>query len=641
MKYIGAHVSAAGGLANAAIRAAEIDATAFALFTKNQRQWRAAPLTTQTIDEFKAACEKYHYTSAQILPHDSYLINLGHPVAEALEKSRDAFIDEMQRCEQLGLSLLNFHPGSHLKQISEEDCLARIAESINIALDKTQGVTAVIENTAGQGSNLGFKFEHLAAIIDGVEDKSRVGVCIDTCHAFAAGYDLRTPAECEKTFADFARIVGFKYLRGMHLNDAKSTFGSRVDRHHSLGEGNIGHDAFRWIMQDDRFDGIPLILETINPDIWAEEIAWLKAQQTENREKEILAILRRNPLIQQNEIADMLQISRSRVAAHIMDLMRKGRIKGKGYILTEQEYCVVVGTINMDIRGMADIRYPQAASHPGTIHCSAGGVGRNIAHNLALLGRDVHLLSVIGDDFYGEMLLEETRRAGVNVSGCVRLHGQSTSTYLAIANRDDQTVLAINDTHLLDQLTPQLLNGSRDLLRHAGVVLADCNLTAEALEWVFTLADEIPVFVDTVSEFKAGKIKHWLAHIHTLKPTLPELEILWGQAITSDADRNAAVNALHQQGVQQLFVYLPDESVYCSEKDGEQFLLTAPAHTTVDSFGADDGFMAGLVYSFLEGNNFRDSARFAIACAAISRASGSLNNPTLSADNALSLVPMV
>ena len=228
-----------------------------------------------------------------------------------------------------------------------------------------------------------------------------------------------------------------------------------------------------------------------------------------NREKEILAILRRNPLIQQNEIADMLQISRSRVAAHIMDLMRKGRIKGKGYILTEQEYCVVVGTINMDIRGMADIRYPQAASHPGTIHCSAGGVGRNIAHNLALLGRDVHLLSVIGDDFYGEMLLEETRRAGVNVSGCVRLHGQSTSTYLAIANRDDQTVLAINDTHLLEQLTPQLLNGSRDLLRHAGVVLADCNLTAEALEWVFTLA------VELVDEDYNRSVSH-PAHFHQL-----------------------------------------------------------------------------------------------------------------------------
>lgn len=280
MKYVGAHVSAAGGLANAAIRAAEIEATAFALFTKNQRQWRAAPLSTQVIDDFKAACEKYHFGPGQILPHDSYLINLGHPVQEALDKSRDAFIDEMQRCEQLGLTLLNFHPGSHLSQIDEFTCLARIAESINIALDKTQGVTAVIENTAGQGSNLGFKFEQLAEIIAGVEDKTRVGVCIDTCHAFAAGYDLRTTEETEKTFAEFERIVGFQYLRGMHLNDAKSAFGSRVDRHHSLGEGNIGHDAFRFIMQDARFDGIPMVLETINPDIWAEEIAWLKAQQT-------------------------------------------------------------------------------------------------------------------------------------------------------------------------------------------------------------------------------------------------------------------------------------------------------------------------------------------------------------------------
>lgn len=279
MKFIGAHVSASGGLENAAIRAHELEATAFALFTKNQRQWRAAPLTDEVISNFKRACEKYHYGPGQILPHDSYLINLGHPAEEALEKSREAFIDEMQRCEQLGLTLLNFHPGSHLKQIPEEECLAKIAQSINIALDKTQGVTAVIENTAGQGSNLGFRFEHLAAIIDGVEDKSRVGVCIDTCHAFAAGYDLRTVAECEKTFAEFESIVGFTYLRGMHLNDAKSAFASRVDRHHSLGEGNIGHTPFSWIMQDSRFDGIPLILETVNPDIWAEEIAWLKAQQ--------------------------------------------------------------------------------------------------------------------------------------------------------------------------------------------------------------------------------------------------------------------------------------------------------------------------------------------------------------------------
>ena len=285
MKFVGAHVSASGGVDQAVIRAHELEATAFALFTKNQRQWKAAPLTAEVIDKFKSACAQYHYQPEQILPHDSYLINLGHPVEEALEKSREAFIDELERCSELGLTLLNFHPGSHLMQIDEDKCLARIAESINIALDKTQGVTAVIENTAGQGSNLGFRFEHLAAIIDGVEDKSRVGVCIDTCHAFAAGYDLRTEEECSKTFAHFERTVGFNYLRGMHLNDAKSAFDSRVDRHHSLGEGNIGKTAFSWIMRDPRFDGIPLILETVNPDIWAEEIAWLKSQEvTENAE---------------------------------------------------------------------------------------------------------------------------------------------------------------------------------------------------------------------------------------------------------------------------------------------------------------------------------------------------------------------
>ncbi len=279
MKFIGAHVSAAGGVDQAVKRAFELEATAFALFTKNQRQWRAAPLTDEVITAFRSACEQYNYAPDQILPHDSYLINLGHPVEEALEKSRDAFLDEMTRCQQLGLTLLNFHPGSHLQQISEDECLKRIAESLNIVLDQTEGVTAVIENTAGQGSNLGFRFEHLAAIIDGVEDKSRVGVCIDTCHAFAGGYDLRTEEECVKTFEEFERIVGFRYLRGMHLNDAKSEFNSRVDRHHSLGEGNIGKTVFSWLMKDARFDGIPMILETIDPEIWKDEIAWLKSEQ--------------------------------------------------------------------------------------------------------------------------------------------------------------------------------------------------------------------------------------------------------------------------------------------------------------------------------------------------------------------------
>ncbi|WP_337236358.1 deoxyribonuclease IV [Proteus faecis] len=280
MKFVGAHVSAAGGVDQAVLRAHEIKATAFALFTKNQRQWKTAPLSTEVIDKFKKNCELYNYTPSQILPHDSYLINLGHPEEDALEKSRDAFLDEMQRCEQLGIELLNFHPGSHLNKIDVDKCLQKIAQSINITLEKTKNVTAVIENTAGQGTNLGYRFEHLAAIIDGVEDKSRVGICIDTCHTFAAGYDLRTIEDCEKTFAEFEKVVGFQYLKAMHLNDAKSELASRVDRHHSLGEGNIGKVPFSYIMQDKRFDGIPLILETINPDIWPEEIAWLKSQQS-------------------------------------------------------------------------------------------------------------------------------------------------------------------------------------------------------------------------------------------------------------------------------------------------------------------------------------------------------------------------
>lgn len=278
MKYIGAHVSASGGVDNAPINAYQIGATAFALFTKNQRQWHAKPLESTIIDSFNKRCEKYGFTSKQILPHDSYLINLGHPDSEQLTKSRMAFLDEMQRCEQLGLTLLNFHPGSHLKQISVDECLTRIAESINITLDKTKNVVAVIENTAGQGSNLGYKFEHLAAIIDHVEDKSRVGVCIDTCHAFAAGYDLRTEKACQETFKEFDKIVGYRYLRGMHLNDAKSELASHVDRHDSLGKGNIGQTAFKYIMQNPDIDEIPLILETINPDIWPQEIKWLKEQ---------------------------------------------------------------------------------------------------------------------------------------------------------------------------------------------------------------------------------------------------------------------------------------------------------------------------------------------------------------------------
>lgn len=275
MKQVGAHVSIAGGVENAPQNAFEIGAKAFAMFTRNQRQWASKPLTEVNLEMFRENCDRLGYTPRTILPHDSYLINLGHPEKKPLEKSRKAFIEEMSRCEQLGLSMLNFHPGSHLKKTTPETCLSTIAESVNIALDRTCGVTAVIENTAGQGSNLGFAFEHLAALIDKIEDKSRVGVCLDTCHTFAAGYDLRTSAACLETFDCFDRVVGFQYLRGMHLNDSKKELNSHVDRHESIGKGEIGLEAFQFIMQDERFEEIPLILETTDNTIWKEEIELL------------------------------------------------------------------------------------------------------------------------------------------------------------------------------------------------------------------------------------------------------------------------------------------------------------------------------------------------------------------------------
>jgi deoxyribonuclease-4 len=275
MKYIGAHVSAAGGVENAPLNAHKIGAKAFAVFTKNQRQWKAKPLSPKSIEAFQQNCHELGYAPEHILPHDSYLINLGHPEEEGLAKSRAAFLDEFERCEQLGLIYLNFHPGSHLRKISESESLRKIARSINMALEKTQKVTAVIENTSGQGSNLGYRFEHLAEIIDQVEDKSRVGVCLDTCHSFTAGYDLTSYDSYMETMANFDRIVGLGYLKAMHLNDCKKELGSRVDRHESLGQGTMGLEPFRFIMEDPRHDDIPLILETPNSDRWAQEIRLL------------------------------------------------------------------------------------------------------------------------------------------------------------------------------------------------------------------------------------------------------------------------------------------------------------------------------------------------------------------------------
>lgn len=279
MKYLGAHVSASGGVENAPLNAKNIGAKAFALFTKNQRQWAAKPLEKKSIEDFKKNLEIAEILPRHILPHDSYLINLGHPNKEAREKSFNAFLDEVKRCEELGLEKINFHPGSHLKEISEEECLNNIIACMNEVLKLSKNVKLVIENTAGQGSNVGYKFEHLAYLIDGSIDKERVGVCLDTCHMFASGYDIRDKKSYEESMSKFDSIVGFKYLLGMHLNDAKVELGSKVDRHDSIGKGKIGIDAFSLIMNDERISDIPMILETIDESIWAEEIKLLYSLQ--------------------------------------------------------------------------------------------------------------------------------------------------------------------------------------------------------------------------------------------------------------------------------------------------------------------------------------------------------------------------
>ena len=278
MKHIGPHVSASGGVFNAPINAMAVGATAFALFTKNQRQWFSQPLQHAEIEQFKTQVLKSGIEAKYILPHDSYLINLGSPDPEGLEKSRGSFLEEMQRCEQLGLTMLNFHPGSHLKQITPEECIDRIAESINIALEKTTGVTAVIENTAGQGSNIGFAFWHIKRIIDGVNDKSRVGVCVDTCHTYTAGYDLKNAYE--SVGEEFDNEIGLSYLCAIHLNDSKKELGSRVDRHDSIGKGFLGMDFFKKIMQDQNLNDIPFILETPDETLWAEEISLLHSLES-------------------------------------------------------------------------------------------------------------------------------------------------------------------------------------------------------------------------------------------------------------------------------------------------------------------------------------------------------------------------
>ena len=278
MKRIGAHVSIAGGVQNAVANAVELGATAIGMFTRNQRMWNQRPLSEEDAAAFRDALREHGFAPRHVLPHDSYLINLGSSDPEVVAKSRAAFLDEMSRCQMLGLPCLNFHPGAPKQGVdmSAERCIEQIAGYVNETLEQTEGVTAVVECTAGQGTNVGRTFEELAALIERITDKERAGVCLDTCHLFAAGYDLRTRAGYDAMLAEFEATVGLRYLRGWHLNDSKGELGSRVDRHAAIGAGGIGREPFTWIVQDPRFDEMPLILETPEQKNWAKEIAELQ-----------------------------------------------------------------------------------------------------------------------------------------------------------------------------------------------------------------------------------------------------------------------------------------------------------------------------------------------------------------------------
>ena len=276
MKYIGPHVSIAGGVENAPLNAKAVGASGFAMFTKNQRQWSAPPLSPESVAAFRENCRRCGYVPEAILPHDTYLINLGQPDPQKRAGSVKAFAAELERCRALGLTMLNFHPGSHLRLVSEEEDCALVAASVREALLEVPDVCAVFEITAGQGSNMGYSLEQLARMLELTALPERTGVCIDTCHAFAAGYDLATEEGFAEFFAKFDRLLGPENLRAMHLNDSKGERGGKLDRHAPLGDGTLGWAPFERIAADPRFDGIPLVLETPDEARWPDETARLR-----------------------------------------------------------------------------------------------------------------------------------------------------------------------------------------------------------------------------------------------------------------------------------------------------------------------------------------------------------------------------
>lgn len=347
------------------------------------------------------------------------------------------------------------------------------------------------------------------------------------------------------------------------------------------------------------------------------------------RERQILELIAANPMISQQELADNLNITRSSVAVHISNLLKKGYIAGKGYVLRTGEYAVVVGGVNVDIGGRSDQKLVAADSNPGKVSISLGGVGRNIAHNMSLMGVDVKMLTAVGEDVHGNRVVESCAQLGIDISHALRPSDCATSTYLYIADDQGEMAIAISDMVICDRITPGYLAANMQVLQNARVVVADTNIPAESLVW---LAENCtaPLFCDPVSTIKAEKLKPILHRIHTLKPNRMEAELLSGVPIREKRDAELAAKALIEKGVQRVFISMGADGVYAATADEQLWLQNLPGNM-VNTTGCGDSFMAALVWAYLQEMDLRDSALAGLAAGAITMESTETINPAMSA----------
>ena len=347
------------------------------------------------------------------------------------------------------------------------------------------------------------------------------------------------------------------------------------------------------------------------------------------RERQILQLIEANPMISQQEIADTLGLARSSVAVHISNLMKKGCIAGKGYIVTRSPYVTVVGGMNMDIGGRPYKKLVAKDSNPGAVRMSPGGVGRNIAHNMSLLGLDVRLLTAFGDDVYAQKLAAVCGELGIDISQSPVIPGGHTSTYLFVNDESGDMQLAVSDMDIYDHLTPQVLQSRRQLLDGSQVVVLDTNLPAETVAWVAKNC-RAPIFADPVSSAKAEKLRPVLGRLHTLKPNRIEAELLSGVAISDDASLRRAADALLETGLHRVFISLGADGVFAADRSGQVLHLPAPEGNIVSTTGCGDSFMAALAWAYLQGSDLERSARAGLAASTITMASADTINPAMS-----------